>query len=279
MRAKSQLIHTLLLIAVVGLILALVGCAAGGPSGLVSNPRAQYDYAMEKFTAGHYSEAIKQFQRLLLGFPGLSYIDSAQYYYARSYQESGEYHLAVGEYKRVVNNFPSSDLVDDAQYMIGLCYFQAAPDNPGLDQTDTEDAIRYLKNFINDYPYSPRKAEAEQTLAEATERIVTKQLKNGKQYYKLGYLKAARIYFEDLVTSYPKSDLAPEALYLLARIDERQEKYTDARDKLNNLINAFPDSEYAGKAKERLPELNQKVAEQNSSSSVESAQVSEDKSE
>ncbi len=258
-------------------LLSIIGCAAGGSSGFIADPRAQYDLAMRLFEEGNYSEATKQFQRLLLGFPGLSYIDSAQYFYSRSYHEDGEYHLAVAEYRRVINNFPSSDLVDDAQYLIGKAYFDASPENPGLDQTDTEDAIRWLRTFLEDYPYSPRKVEAEQTLSQAIERLVSKQFKNGKQYYKLGYLSAARIYFEDLVTSYPESGRAPEALYLLARIDERQEKYGDARDKLNNLIHAFPDSEFAGKAKERLPEVERKVAEaganQESSSVTEPVQA------
>jgi len=280
MKTKSRYLRTILALALAALVLTILGCAAGNSSGFVTDPRAQYDLALREYHEGKYTDAIKQFQRLLLGFPGLSYIDSAQYYYADSYYKNGDYQLAIAEYRRLVNNFPNSELVDDSQYLIGRSYFESAPDNPGLDQTDTEAAVRWLRTFLEDYPYSARKVDAQQTLSQAIERIATKQFKNGKQYFKLGYLDAARIYFEDLVTSYPEANDTPEALFLLARIDEKQDKLTDARDKLNNLINAFPDSEFAGKAKDHLPEVEKKLSEnKESSTGNEPMQASEEKSE
>jgi outer membrane protein assembly factor BamD len=248
------------MVAAAALAALLCGCAAQHASSVV-DPRPTYDEALKQINEGKFTKAQNSLQRIVLSNPGLSYIDSVQYHLAVTFYGNADYHLAVAEFRRLITSFPRSELVDDAQYMIGKSYFDAAPGNVGLDQTDTDAAIREFKSFLEDYPASDRRAEGEQMLSKAMERLVEKQFRAGRQYFKMGNRASARLYFEDLVSEYPESGFTPEALFCLAQIDEKDGKYTDARDKLNNLVATFPNSNFAPKAAKLKAKLDQKIAE------------------
>lgn len=255
----------------------LTGCAAQNKTSTLS-PRPAYEEAVKKIEDGKFTQAQNLLQRIVLSSPGLSYIDSVQYYFAMSYYGNADYHLAIAEFRRLITSFPRSELVDDAQFMVGKSYFDAAPKNVGLDQTDTEAAIREFKAFVQDYPGSDRLAEGQLMLSRAIERMVEKQFRAARQYFKMGNHASSRIYFEDLITEYPESGYTAEALYHLARIDEKEGKYTDARDKLNNLVTTFPGSSFAPKAAKMKQKMEAKITEAARDSSS-AAQLSGSKSE
>ncbi len=243
-----------------GLAALLAGCAANNATSNI-DPRPAYEQAVAKINDGKFMDAQNILQRLILSHPGLSYIDSVQYYFGMSYYGNEDFHLAVAEFRRLITSFPRSALVDDAQFMVGKSYFDSAPGNVGLDQTDTQSAIRELKAFLEDYPGSDRRTEGELMLSRAYERLVEKQFRAARQYFRMGNRVSARIYFEDLITEYPESGYTAEALFVLAQIDEKELKFTDARDKLNNLVATFPNSTFVPKAVKMKAKLETKIAE------------------
>ena len=243
-----------------GLTLLLAGCAARQATVSTGGARGQYDLAMKTYERHHYDEAILEFQKVLYNYPGLSYVDSVQFWFAMSYHGREDFHLAIPEFRRLITNFPNSELIDDAAFMIGKSYFDAAPKNVGLDQTDTENAIKELTAYLEDYPNSDRRHEGEFLLSQAIEKIVEKEFRAGRQYYRMGNLVSSRIYLEDVIKEHPDAKCIPEALYLLANIDEKQKHYSDARDKLNNLINTFPRSEFFAKAGKMKAKMEERIA-------------------
>jgi outer membrane protein assembly factor BamD len=242
-----------------GLAFMLAGCAARQAT-VNTNPREQYDLAMKAYQEQHHADAILEFQKVLYNYPGLSYVDSVQFWFAMSYHGSEDFHLAIPEFRRLITNFPNSELIDDAAFMIGKSYFDAAPKNVGLDQTDTENAIKELTSYLEDYPNSDRLREGEFLLSQAIEKMVEKQFRAGRQYFRMGNMISSRIYFEDVIKEHPEAKCIPEALYLLAKVDEKQKHYSDARDKLANLINAFPQSEFFAKAGKMKVKMEEKIA-------------------
>ncbi len=259
------------------LMFLLAGCAAQNAT-VAPDARSQYDFAMTAYNRHHYSQAILDFQKVLYNYPGLSYVDSAQYWYAMSYYGNEDYHLAIPEFRRLITNFPNSALLDGAAFMIGKCYYDAAPKNVGLDQTDTENAIRELTAFLEDYQSSGRRQEGELLLSEAIEKMTEKEFQAGRQYYRMSNLISSRIYLEDVIKEHPEAKCIPEALYMLARVDEKEKKYGDARDKLGNLIANFPKSEYAGKAAKLKTKMEAKMAA-SSATGRDSIKVTQRKSE
>lgn len=240
--------------------LFLIGCSS---TTVVrkDNAEDQYEKAMELYNDGKYYQASEAFRLLLFNFSGVGYIDSVQYYLGMCYYNDQDYILAVAEFRRLTRNFPSSPLADDAQLMIGKCYYHSAPENVGLDQSDTYSAINELENFMEDFPKSPLLDEAEELLAECRARIAKKTFKNGEQYFRMGVYESARIYLEQVVTEFDSPEWQGCALYLLACVDEKEEKYEDASAKLQNLLSEFPGHKWQDKAKEKLEDIQSQLGD------------------
>jgi tetratricopeptide (TPR) repeat protein len=68
---------------------------------------------------------------------------------------------AAAQYQAVVEGNPTGEYADDALYLVGLCYYQAAADNPDL-LASSETAF---KRVISDYADSPNAVEAYYGLA------------------------------------------------------------------------------------------------------------------
>lgn len=248
---------------ILGLVIFMVGCA-GRQYKLQPDARSQYEYALAKYQAGDYDESVLEFQKVLFNYPGLNFIDSAQYWFAMSYYNREDHYLGIAEFRRLINQFSSSELADDAQFMIGKSYFEVAPGNTGLDQSDTELAIRELRAFLEDYPRSDRREDGQGLLDQAIDKIVRKQFNAAKLYYKMGNRISSRLYFEDIVTEHADSKYAPEALYMLARIDVKEDKYSDARTKLRNLLATFPDAAIVEDARELSRDIEAKADQEES---------------
>ena len=251
---KSIVTAVLLLI----LIASLVGCSSTG-SLRQDSAEDQYELAKNLYERGKYYKAADAFRVVIFNYSGVSYIDSVQYYLGMCYFNDDDYILAVAEFRRLVRNFPHSPLADDAQLMIAKCYYLSAPKNIGLDQSDTYTAITELENFIEDFPQSPLLNEANELLNLCRSKIAKKIFKNGEQYYKLGNYKSARIYLEKVVTDFQSSEWRGCALYLLAAIDEKQNKFEDAEAKLANFLEVFHGHKWEKKATSKLDKIRTKL--------------------
>ena len=78
---------------------------------------------------------------------------------------------AAVQYQAVVDGNPTGEYADDALYLVGLCYYQAASENPAL-LTSSEAAF---KRVIADYADSPNAVEAYYGLALAYRDAAQKQ--------------------------------------------------------------------------------------------------------
>lgn len=245
---------------IVILMIVAVGCSRVG-NVKRANADDQYAVAKKLYEEEKYYHAAEAFRLLIFNFSGVSYIDSVQYYLGMCYYNDKDYILAVSEFRRLMKNFPYSPLADDAQLKIGECYFKNAPDNVGLDQSDTYAAISELENFIEDYPNSPLIVDAAELLEQCRARIAEKTFRNGEQYFKMGNYRSARIYLEKVVTDFESPEWRGCALYRLAQIDLKQEKYEDAAAKLSNLISTFPGHKWENDARDLLREVQAHVAD------------------
>jgi outer membrane protein assembly factor BamD len=236
------------------LLLLLAGCSSTGKIRQ-SDAESQYEKAMELYNRGKYYQASEAFRLMVFNYSGVSYVDTVQYYLGMCHFNSEDYILAVAEFRRLVRNFPNSALADDGQLLIAKCYYLSAPENVGLDQSDMYTAIVELENFIEDFPQSPLQDEASDLLAKCRARIAKKTFKSGEQYFKMGRYESARIYLESVVTDFDSPEWKGCALYLLARIDEEEDKLGDASAKLENLLREFPGHKWQKKAKSMLEKM------------------------
>ena len=78
---------------------------------------------------------------------------------------------AAVQYQAVVDGNPTGEYADDALYLVGLCYYQAASENPAL----LESSEMAFKRVIADYADSPNAVEAYYGLALAYRDAAQKQ--------------------------------------------------------------------------------------------------------
>jgi len=91
---------------------------------------------------------------------------------------------------------------------------------------------------VKDYPSSPLAANANYWI--------------GISYANMRDYRAALAAQEELLTKYPQSSKAPDALLAIAAIQAEQGDSGSARNTLEDIIARFPASEAAGKARTRL---------------------------
>jgi len=220
----------------------------------IPDAETQFEIAKGEFQKKHFTEAVTEFRKLIFNYPGFAKIDSAQYLLAMSYYKNDEYPFAIGEFKKLISSFPSSSLADDASFMIGKANFELSP-KPSLDQAYTHYAIEAFESFLEEYPQSDLAPVAKKLLSQAKNKLAEKAYKNGELYVKLKNYKAAMIYLDEVLTEYQESSWTSWALYQKGEVKRFQKKNGEAKEFYQKVIENYPESKPAKKAKEKLEEL------------------------
>ncbi len=258
-RANNLIIAGMLIIFTALLILP-TGCG-GGKANKQLTAEEQFKFAMKKYQDKNYIKAIEGFQKVVYNFSGASNVDSAQYYIAMSYYLDKDYYLAAAEFERLVNMYPGSPFIDNSKYMSGLCYYKSSPGHSGLDQVELVKALEALEDFVTDYPGSDVADDAKATIKIGMERLAKKRYDNGRMYFRLGYYKSAKIYYQSVIDEHTDSEWSALALYYMAEIEIKRNNYTDAQEKFSNFLIVYPEHELSKKAKKKLAELEKELAE------------------
>jgi len=225
------------------------------------------EIAIEMFEKRDYLDARTQFRILTLSHGGSTIADKAQYYYAECHFYLKEYILSANEYERLIKVYPNSDYVDDAKYKLGLSYFELSP-KYSLDQEYTYKAIKEFQEFLEDYYDSPLVKDVEAKLQECRDKLAHKVYSAAVQYRKMGYHQAALRYFTMVLERHYDSAYAPEAQYGVAESHRRLEQHSEALEAYQSLVNKFPRHELAQKARPRIQEMEEKIAQQGEETSA-----------
>ena len=232
---------------------------------------AYFAYAKSLFDKGKYLDAITEFTVVTLKFSGTPVVDDAQFYLAESHYMNKEYLIAVAEYQKVVDDYPESPYVEKAFFKIGMSYFKLSR-RPELDQEYTYKALRHFQNFIEAYPRSELRKDAEKRIAELREKLARKQLLGGNIYRKMGIYDSAIIYYDILLEKYYDTPSAIPALYYKAECQMEMGKYDEAISNFNLVIEKYPDSKYARKARRKLAKIQERLDRQQDMNNQKTAQ-------
>lgn len=210
-----------------------------------------YDRGMEEMEDGDYARAI-EYLRAALDFGRTSDLaDDAQLALARSYAGDSQYLLAGSEFTRFIEFYRTDPRVEQAAFERIQAYAELSP-RYELDQTDTRQALSYIRIFVQQYPNSTNVAAAEALAAELQEKLARKKYDAGRLYERREYYEAAVIAYRDVLQEYPSSEYADDALlgalrsqvaYAAGSIEARQEsRYRAALDLYDQLTTLFPQS-------------------------------------
>jgi len=221
-------------------------------------PEEQFAYAKKIFDKKDYYKAKMQFMIITMNNPGNKIVEKAQFYLAESYYHLKEYITAIEEYKKLIRSLPTSPYVDDASYKIGMCYYKLSP-GYALDQEYTIKAISQFQQFLEDYPDSELRPEAEKRLAECRNKLAEKEYKNGELYRKMGYYRAAVISFDNVLENYYDTKFADDALYWKGECLKRSGRFEEAEKAFNDFLRKYPRSTRAEKVEKKLKDIKKEL--------------------
>ncbi|HSY54620.1 MAG TPA: outer membrane protein assembly factor BamD [Opitutaceae bacterium] len=171
---------------------------------------------------------VQYFEQILINAPYNDYAPLALMEVARGNQRLGRIEEAIDALDRFINNYPQNILAPDAY--LKLAQMNAAlVQGPYYDQGSTKEAITYYQDFMILFPGDHNIAVAEKGLADMKKTLAESKVKMADFYfYKRSNFVAARVFYNEAITSYPDSDVATLARKRLAEVEATAEKVKNA---------------------------------------------------
>jgi outer membrane protein assembly factor BamD len=234
-------------VAPAALLVLLVGCGGGDPyQGM--DPDALFRMAQSEVEEEDYGNAIDVLERLTLAFVDWPRIPEARLLLADAYFGDGEYLTARSEYQRFRDRFVGNPRTVDAA--LGECRSLAAlAPHPQRDQAYTRDAITICGNVTIDYAGSPQATEAGQVRDSLRHTLAEKEYLTAAHYFRRKQYDPAILYYQFVVTLYPETEFAPQALLGLYRANGAIGYDDLAEEARTRLLQEYPDSDAAGEAR------------------------------
>ncbi|MCQ9208795.1 MAG: outer membrane protein assembly factor BamD [Omnitrophica bacterium] len=168
-------------------------------------------------------KAIEIFAKVVENSPYGKYADIAQYKLGQCYIDMKDYINAALAFKKIIESYPKSPLVDDAKYQIAMCA-ASSTSGPEYNEEDTDKAINEFKDFVKRYPDSQMEKEARHFIDTLESQKAEKSFNIAQFYEKRGSLKSAVIYYEEVLEEYPQSEWAAKAMERLQIIAKQSKK-------------------------------------------------------
>ncbi|MGH7508302.1 MAG: outer membrane protein assembly factor BamD [Gemmatimonadales bacterium] len=180
-----------------------------------------WNSAVRHVRHGEWSDAAKLLERALLEFsPGDPRITEAHYWLGEAYLARGSHLEAVRELRKASDETPNHPLAPEALLRVGDAYADLWR-RPELDPTYGQTALATYQELLNRYPGSTAAKRAQLRIAELNERFAYKAYKSALFYSRLKAYDSAILYLRDLIATYPKAAVVPEALVKLVEAYQR----------------------------------------------------------
>ncbi|PWJ42816.1 outer membrane protein assembly factor BamD [Sediminitomix flava] len=235
------------------LALALFSFSCGNFNKLMksSDIDKKYDAALNYYNEGDFYRAGLLFEDLMPSMTGTDRAEQLQFYYAYCHYEQKQYILASSYFRQFFDTYRRSPKAEEALYMSAYSLYKDAPDF-NLDQSNTNDAIDEMQNFLNRFPRSEYATQANEVINELREKLELKAFDNAKLYSKIRKYKAATVAYDNFMKDYPDSDFKEEAMYRrieafyeLAEISvysKQQERYQSVIEVYKEFQKKYPES-------------------------------------
>jgi outer membrane protein assembly factor BamD len=212
------------------LLAALVACGGGRSSARSASPApvagpgatsaaidSLWRRAEHAVRVGKWSDAEKLLDRALLEFsPGDPRTARAHFLLGEARFAQNKQLEAAREFRRASDDSPNDPIASEALLRLGDVYADLWR-RPELDPSYGQTALATYQELLNRYPGTRAATRAQQRILELNERFATKSYKAALFYFRLKAYDSAILYLKDLVATYPKASVVPEALIKLVQ--------------------------------------------------------------
>ena len=277
------------------IIIAIVSCtfltSCGEYNKILKSTDYEYKYEAAKgyFGKGQYTKAATLLEELITILKGTDSAEESLYMLAMAYYNQGDYVTASHYFTTYYNTYPRGTYTELARYHAGKSLFLDTPE-PKLDQSSTYSAIQELQMFMEYFPESKRKTDAQIMIFNLQDKLVMKDYLTAKLYYDLGTYTGNASYTADMrvngnnflacittaqniLKDYPYTSMREEISILLLRakhklgsesvLEKKEERMRDAIDEYYSFKNEFPESKYTKEVENIYKDASKYVKELN----------------
>jgi len=188
---------------VLALAVVVVGCSKRAQLVPARQDAQQaLERALADLEAKRYRQTQERLTFIIFNFPGSHQASDAQYYLAESYLRSQDYVQAQTEFEFYTKSFPNGRFQEEATYKQAAAYLRSAPGRV-RDQSRALKAKEIVEQFLEAYPDSPLRGQAELLRAEVDERLAQKEFDAARLYYASGEYQAALVYYDYIAKAHP----------------------------------------------------------------------------
>ena len=251
---------------IIASISALLMCSCTSEFQAVSkygDNEMKYEYAKEAFARGKFQQASQLLQEVVTMKKGSDEAQECLYMLAMAQYSNMDYEAASETFKKYTTSYPRGLYAEPAYFYIGQSLYQSSPE-PRLDQSPTNGAITAYQQFMDLYPDSHLRPQAQERLYELTDKLIQKEFLSAQLYYNLGgyfgninsndesNYTSSIITAQNTLKNYPYCSLREDFMLLIMKSkfqlaenssdEKRLERYRDAEDECYGFINEFPES-------------------------------------
>ena len=222
----------------------------------------KYEYAKQLFATKKFNQAIVLLEEVVQLKKGSDQAEECLFMLAMAQYNNSDYEGAAATFRKYHQSYPRGIFAEQASFFVGQSLYESTPE-PRLDQSPTIGAINAYQEFLDYYPESKRRQEAQTRLFELQDKLVLKEYLSAELYYNLGgyfgncsnggsNYEACIITAQNALKNYPYSRQREDFALLIMKskfelaenssTDKRLERYRDAEDECYGFINEFPDS-------------------------------------
>lgn len=248
-------------------LLFVVSCAEYNNVLKTQDYEYKYEVAKQYFAEGQYNRSATLLADVLSVLKGTDQGEESLYLMALCNMNSRAYDAAATAFRKYYQTYPRGKYVQEAHFNCGKSLYMTTPE-PKLDQTATYEAVTEFQNFIENYPTSPLRAQAQDYIFKLQDKLVEKEYLSAKLYYDLGaYIGngtngnygACIVTAENAIRDYPYTSrredfsmLILRAKFALAQLSvesKKEERFHNAIDEYYGFVTEYPESKYMKEAK------------------------------
>lgn len=234
-----------------------------------SDHEYKYEVAKQLYAEGKYTKATALVQDVIAVMKGTDQGEESLFLLGMSAYRGGDYEASASFFRKYYQSYPRGTYAEDARFHVGMSLYYSTSE-PKLDQSETVAAMTEMQNFIELYPSSSRRDEAQDVIFKLQDKLIEKEYLAAKMYYDMGdyfgncsfggsNYAACIITAENALRDYPFASKREEfsmmilrAKYGLARQSveqKREERLASAVDEYYGFMSEFPESKYGKEAK------------------------------
>jgi len=167
-------------------------------------------------------KAVELYKHIVKNAPFGIYGPEAQFQMGEVYKSQGEYEEAQKAFQTVVDEYPSSELVSKARYQIAYCSMQASKKSQYNEQY-AERAIEEFQGFKESFPDDQHQVvEADEAIKALRNKKAMTNFQTAEFYEKQNKFKSAKVYYQGVVEKYPDTLVAEKARKKVEELVKRE---------------------------------------------------------